>query len=36
VGHGPAVAIVADPAGDGYWEVTADGAVYGFGAPHFL
>jgi hypothetical protein len=36
VGRGPAVAIVAEPEGDGYWQVTADGAVYGFDAPSFL
>jgi hypothetical protein len=29
----PIVAMVADPAGKGYWFVAADGGVFAFGAP---
>jgi hypothetical protein len=32
----PIVAFEAHPSGDGYWIVTADGAVFGFGAARFF
>ena len=31
----PIVQIVADPSGDGYWEVAADGGVFAYGAARF-